>query len=71
MSLQPQEILPVPETTARTARAAFRRGNRYMAMRDELGTLYTDQDFAALFSARGQPAVRQGHPELVGAWARC
>lgn len=56
MSLHPQEIPPIPETTATTARAAFPRGNRYLAMRDELGSLYTDQDFAALFPTRGQPA---------------
>lgn len=56
MSLQPQAIPPIPETTAQTARAAFPRGNRYMTMRDELGSLYTDQDFAALFPSRGQPA---------------
>lgn len=56
MSLHPQAIPPVPETTAATARAAFPRGNRYMAMRDELGVFYTDRDFAALFPTRGQPA---------------
>jgi transposase len=56
MSLHPEDIPPVPETTAATARAAFPHGNRYMAMRDELGVFYTDQDFAALFPTRGQPA---------------
>ena len=34
----------------------FPRGNRYMAMRDELGVFYSDQTFAALFPVRGQPA---------------
>ncbi len=34
MSLQPQEVAPVPETTARVARLAFRKGNVYMRMRD-------------------------------------
>lgn len=56
MSLQPQQIPPIPDATAQIARAAFPRGNRYLALRDELGSLYTDQDFAALFSSRGQPA---------------
>jgi transposase len=56
MSLRPTPIDPVPEQTARIARAAFRRGNIYMKMRDELGTLYTDQDFASLYPRRGQPA---------------
>jgi hypothetical protein len=57
MSLQPQEIPPVPEGTRRVAQAAFPRGNGYMRLRDELGTVYDDQLFAPLFPARGQPAA--------------
>jgi transposase len=57
MSLQPQEIPPVPEATATTARATFPLGNRYMAMRDEFGSISTDQDVATLFPTRGQPAA--------------
>ena len=56
MSLHPQAIGPVPEETARVARAAFRKGNLYVRIRDELGTIYEDQRFAALFSVTGQPA---------------
>ncbi len=56
MSLHPQAIGPVPEETARVARAAFRKGNLYVRIRDELGTMYEDQRFAALFSVTGQPA---------------
>ena len=56
MSLHPEDISPVPETTAATARAAVPHGNRYMVMRDELGVFYADQDFAARFPTRGQPA---------------
>ena len=37
MSLQPQAIPPIPEETARVARAIFPSGNRYMRLRDELG----------------------------------
>jgi transposase len=57
MSLQPQEIPPVPEETRRVAQAAFPRGHGYMRLRDELGTVYDDQLFAPLFPARGQPAA--------------
>ncbi len=39
MSLQPSVIEPVPEETARIALAAFPKGNLYLSMRDELGTL--------------------------------
>ena len=56
MSRHPQEIPPIPEETKRVARAAFPRGNVYMRMRDELGAIYEDQLFVALFPARGQPA---------------
>jgi transposase len=38
------------------ARAAFPRGNPYLRLRDELGTLFSDEDFASLFPTRGQPA---------------
>jgi hypothetical protein len=54
MSLQPSSIPPVPEETARVARAAFRKGNVYLRLRDELGALYDDSDFAQLFPAVGE-----------------
>jgi len=60
MSLQPQPVCPVPEETARIARAAFPRGNVYMRVRDALGSLYSDETFADLFPTRGQPAKRPG-----------
>ena len=65
MSLHPQPILPVPEETARVARIAFPRGNLYLMMRDELGTLFTDDDFAALFPTCGQPAEAPWRLALV------
>jgi transposase len=56
MSLHLQSIAPVPEETQKIARAAFPRGNIYLRMRDEIGTIFDDQMFASLFSIRGQPA---------------
>jgi transposase len=56
MLRHPQEIPPMPEETRRVAQAAFPRGNVYMRLRDELGTIDEDHLFATLFSARGQPA---------------
>lgn len=56
MSLHPQSIDPIPEQTARIARAAFPKGNLYMQMRDTFGTFFTDALFADLFPTRGQPA---------------
>jgi transposase len=40
MSLQPSVIEPVPDETARIACAAFPKGNLYLSIRDELGTLF-------------------------------
>jgi transposase len=56
MSLQPQAIAPVPEETERIARAAFPKGNIYLRLRDEIGTIFDEPMFAPLFPARGQPA---------------
>ncbi len=65
MSLQPQAVKPVPLETDRVAKAAFPKGNFYMTMRDELGTFYSDQDFADLFAQDGQPAYRPWRLALV------
>ena len=37
MSMRPSPIEPVLEETARVARAAFRKGNLLMRIRDEIG----------------------------------
>lgn len=49
MSLKPQPISAIPEGTARVAHAIYPKGNIYMRMRDELGTFFSDEDFADLF----------------------
>ena len=60
MSLQSQPSYPIPEETQRIARAAFPKGNLYMRMRDELGEIYQDANFAELFPSRGQRAKSPG-----------
>jgi transposase len=57
MCLHPELIPPVPEVTARVAKAAFPKGNRYMRLRDELGVFYNDEEFAELYPDRGQSAI--------------
>ena len=47
--LRPTPIGPVPDDTARVAQAAFAKGHPYLTIGDELGTLFTDDQFAALF----------------------
>jgi transposase len=59
--LRPMPIEPVPPETARVARAAFPKGHRYLHVADELETLFTDDDFLALFPTHGQPARPPGH----------
>ena len=65
MTLHTRNIPDVPEETARVAHAAFRKGNRYMQMRDELGTLYQDEQFADLFPNMGQLAEAPWRLALV------
>lgn len=54
MSLPKNPIEPIPIETVRIAQAAFPKGNIYMKMRDELGSIYDNVQFADLFPSRGQ-----------------
>jgi transposase len=65
VSMHPKPIGPVPEDTARVARAAFPKGTTYLQMRDVLGAIYDDEDFAQLFQARGRPAIAPCRLALV------
>ncbi len=63
--LCPTPIGPVPDDTARVARAAFPKGHPYLTLADALGTLFTDEQFAALFPTHGQPALAPWRLVLV------
>lgn len=65
MSLHAEVFALTPEDTVLVARAAFPKGNRYMRMRDELGTIYDDKMFGTLFPACGQPAESPWRLALV------
>src|SRR5947209_3236889 len=65
MSMHPQPIPAIPEETVRVARAVLPKSNVFLLMRDELGTLYSDEDFADLFPTRGQPAEAPWRLALV------
>jgi transposase len=65
MCLHPRPVDPVPEETSRVAKAAFPKGNTLMKMRDELETIFEDDDFAHLFPDRGQPAFSPWRLALV------
>ena len=65
MSLKPELILEVPELTEEVARAAFPKGNPYLTLRDNLGTIFEDEDFIDLFPEHGQPALSPWRLALV------
>ena len=65
MSLKPELILEVPELTEEVARAAFPKGNPYLTLRDNLGTIFEDEDFVGLFPEHGQPALPPWRLALV------
>ena len=56
MSIQPADFATIPADTQRVARAVFPKGNAVMRLRDALGVLYQDEQFADLFPTHGQPA---------------
>jgi transposase len=55
MTLRPQALPPVPEATAAAVQAAFPKGNLYVDLRTEFGTLYDDRLFADLYPPQGRP----------------
>lgn len=55
MTLHLQPIPPVPDATAAAAEAIFPDGNVYMTIRAELGTIFTDAQFAPWFADAGRP----------------
>jgi transposase len=65
MSLQPQPLGPIPEETARVAQAAYPKGNLYLRLRDHLGTIYDDRQFAGLYPHVGQPAYAPWRLALI------
>jgi transposase len=65
MSLRPRPAGEVPESTVRVARAAFPKGCLAIRIRDELGPLFEDEQFAEAFPARGGPGRPPGELALV------
>ncbi len=65
MSLQAPIIYCIADETARVAHAAFPKGNPYLRMRDVLGPIYLNPEFAALFPPMGQPACAPAQLALV------
>jgi transposase len=65
MALPPQPITAVPEQTARVAAAAVPKGHPSLLLREHLGTIFQDEDFAALLPAWGDPGLPPWRLALV------
>lgn len=63
--LRPKPNHEIPELTRFVAKEALPNGSIFMTMRDELGPIFEDEDFADLYPAIGQPAVSPARLALV------
>lgn len=63
--IKPEQDFSIPQQTARVARAAFPKENIHMQIRDEIGQVFTDDDFAELYPEKGQPAIPPWRLALV------
>lgn len=63
--LKPTDNHTIPELTRIVAKNAFPNGSIVMTMRDELGVVFTDEMFADLYPALGQPAFSPARLALV------
>lgn len=66
MTLHEGNFETIPSETVSVARNVFPKGNVYLNLRDELGVMYEDRQFADLFCARcGQSPYTPGQLALV------
>ncbi len=61
MTWRSTSIPPVPEATAAAVKAAFPKGNVYVDLHEELGSIYRDDLFADFY-------VDRGHPVEIAPW---
>jgi transposase len=65
MTMWPRPSHAIPTMTAQVARAAFPNGCLAIRVRDALGELFADVQFAELSATRGRPAVSPARLALV------
>ena len=63
--LTPSYDHEIPELTVEVAQAAFPKGNAVMKIREELGPLFADAEFTALYPTIGQPAESPARLAIV------
>jgi transposase len=61
MTWRSESIPPVPEATAAAVKAAFPKGNLYVDLHTEFGSIYRDELFADFYA-------NQGHPVEIAPW---
>jgi len=65
MSLNPRGLEPIPEETRRLMQRLCPKGTMVTQLRDALGPIYSDEQFAQLFPKRGRPAEAPWRLALV------
>jgi transposase len=55
MSLHPQPHTHIPERTAELMHRVYPKGHPFIALREELGTIFTDDQFVHLYDDQGRP----------------
>ena len=66
MALKPQALAPIPAETARVAHLIWPKGNRYLQLRDERGTIYTDELLVKLYPKLGSWAEAPWREAVIG-----
>ena len=65
MTLYQAHSFEIPAETIEVAQAAFPKGNVYLTIRDKLGPIFSNEEFADLFSWQGQTGVAPGLLAMV------
>lgn len=65
MSLHPRSHRHVPEATEAAFTAAFPKGHPFRVLREELGSIFDDADFAHLYEPQGRPVESPATLALV------
>src|SRR5689334_7783436 len=65
MSMKPHGLEPIPEETRRLVERLCPKGTRVTQLRDALGPIYSDEQFAHLFAKRGRAAESPWRLALV------
>ena len=58
--LRPERNHEIPELTRFVAREALPNGSIFMTLRDELGPIFEDEDFADLYPSLGTTSGKSG-----------